>query len=391
MAVPPEQKSILIVDDTPINLGVISGALKDSFNTKVATNGEKALALASAEEKPDLILLDVMMPGMDGYEVCRRLKANPATQNIPVIFLTGQTEAEDETKGFEVGAVDYIHKPFSAAIVKVRVRLHLMLREAHEQIAQQLVAINNELEMARQIQLSILPSDTPKLGGLEIVARYIPMTSVAGDFYDFIVVDEKHVGVLIADVSGHGLPAALIASMLQVALAAQSVHASDPGKVLSGLNQALCGKFQRNFVTAAYVFVDLEKNSMTYAGAGHPPLLHWRSSSGKASEVSENGLVLGQFPEETYSAVSLPLEPGDRCLLYTDGVLETSSPSHEEFGTGRLMQLMESKHSLGAERFIDALLDQLSRWSGHPRGEGQQDDITVLVIDFKNRAASSTF
>jgi phosphoserine phosphatase RsbU/P len=391
MAVPPEQKSILIVDDTPINLGVISGALKDSFNTKVATNGEKALALASAEEKPDLILLDVMMPGMDGYEVCRRLKANPATQNIPVIFLTGQTEAEDETKGFEVGAVDYIHKPFSAAIVKVRVRLHLMLREAHEQIAQQLVAINNELEMARQIQLSILPSDTPKLGGLEIVARYIPMTSVAGDFYDFIVVDEKHVGVLIADVSGHGLPAALIASMLQVALAAQSVHASDPGKVLSGLNQALCGKFQRNFVTAAYVFVDLEKNSMTYAGAGHPPLLHWRSSSGKASEVSENGLVLGQFPEETYSAVSLPLEPGDRCLLYTDGVLETSSPSHEEFGTGRLMQLMESKHSLGAERFIDALLDELSRWSGHPRGEGQQDDITVLVIDFKNRAASSTF
>jgi phosphoserine phosphatase RsbU/P len=101
--------------------------------------------------------------------------------------------------------------------------------------------------------------------------------------------------------------------------------------------------------------------------------------------------VLGQFPEETYSAVSLPLEPGDRCLLYTDGVLETSSPSDEEFGTGRLMQLMESKHSLGAERFIDALLDELSRWSGHPRGEGQQDDITVLVIDFKNRAASSTF
>jgi phosphoserine phosphatase RsbU/P len=389
MAMKPERKSILIVDDTPINLGVISGALKDSFNTKVATNGEKALAIASGEEKPDLILLDVMMPGMDGYEVCRRLKANPATQNIPVIFLTGQTGTEDETKGFEVGAVDYIHKPFSAAIVKVRVHLHLMLREAHEQIAQQLVAINNELEMARQIQLSILPSETPKLDGLEIVARYIPMTSVAGDFYDFIIVDEKHVGVLIADVSGHGLPAALIASMLQVALTAQSVHASDPGKVLSGLNQALCGKFQRNFVTAAYVFVDLEKNSMTYAGAGHPPLLHWRSSSGKASEVSENGLVLGQFPEETYSAVSLPLEPGDRCVLYTDGVLETSSPSEEEFGTGRFMQLMESKHSLGAEQFIDALLDELSRWSGHPRGEGQQDDITVVVIDLKNHREGS--
>src|SRR5271169_5755683 len=114
MAATSEQKTILIVDDTPINLGVISGALKDSFNTKVATNGEKALAIAGGAQKPDLILLDVMMPEMDGYEVCRRLKANPETRDIPVIFPTGQTGTDDETRGFEVGAVDYIHKPFSA-------------------------------------------------------------------------------------------------------------------------------------------------------------------------------------------------------------------------------------------------------------------------------------
>lgn len=388
MSLTSGQKTVLVVDDTPINLGVISGALKDSFNTKVATNGEKALAIASGAEKPDLILLDVMMPGMDGYEVCRRLKAAPETREIPVIFLTGQTGTEDETKGFEVGAVDYIHKPFSDAIVKVRVRLHLMLREAHEQIAQQLLAINNELEMARKIQLSILPRDTPKMDGLKIVARYIPMTSVAGDFYDFIVVDEKHVGILIADVSGHGLPAALIASMLQVALVAQSAHASEPAKVLSGLNQALCGKFERNFVTAAYVFVDMEKNTMGYAGAGHPPVLIWHRSSGSASEVLENGLVLGQFPEETYTAVELSLDAGDRCVLYTDGIPETKNPSDEEFGTGRFLSIMESSHSLGPDQFIDALLDELSRWSEHPRGDGQQDDITVLAIDFKSHLRS---
>src|SRR5271168_5241121 len=123
--------------------------------------------------------------------------------------------------------------------------------------------------MARQIQLSILPSSTPKITGLDIVARYIPMTSVAGDFYDFIVVDESHVGILIADVSGHGLPAALIASMLQVALTAQLAHASEPGRVLAGLNRALCGKFRNHFVTAAYVFVDMEKNCISYAGAAH--------------------------------------------------------------------------------------------------------------------------
>src|SRR5271154_2836479 len=269
------QKTILIVDDTPINIGAISGALKDLYKTKVATNGEKALAIASGDEKPDLILLDIMMPVMDGYEVCRRLKANPETRDIPVIFLTGQTGTDDETRGFEVGGVDYVQKPFSESIVKARVRTHLMLREAHDQIARQLLAINVELEMARQIQLSILPRSTPKIQGLEIAAQYLPMTSVAGDFYDFIVVDEKHLGILVADVSGHGMPAALIASMLKIALAAQEPHAADPAQVLLGLNQALCGKFQRHYVTAAYLFVDMLKGTLRYAGAGHPPMMLW--------------------------------------------------------------------------------------------------------------------
>jgi sigma-B regulation protein RsbU (phosphoserine phosphatase) len=385
MSVTPVQKSILIVDDTPINIGVISGALKDSFATKVATSGEKALAIASAKEKPDLILLDVMMPEMDGYEVCRRLKANPDTRDIPVIFLTSQTEAEDETKGFEVGAVDYIHKPFSAAVVKARVRTHLMLREAHAQIAQQLVEINTELEMARQIQLSILPSSTPQIKGMDIVARYIPMTSVAGDFYDFIVVDETHVGILIADVSGHGLPAALIASMLQVALTAQARHASEPAKVLAGLNLALCGKFQHNFVTAAYAYVDLEKGTLSYAGAGHPPLLLWRKSTGAASQLLENGLVMGQFEEATYDSLQVPIEAGDRFVLYTDGILESNSPAQEEFGTERFMKFMEKNNKLKAGPFADELLLELARWLEQPPGEGHKDDISLLTVDFTAR------
>ena len=123
----------LIVDDTPTNIGIISSVLKDSFRTKVATNGEKALVLASAGDRPDLILLDITMPGMDGYEVCRRLKANPATRGIPVIFLTAKTEADDEQQGFEVGAVDYIHKPFSAPIVLARVNTHIALQAALQQ------------------------------------------------------------------------------------------------------------------------------------------------------------------------------------------------------------------------------------------------------------------
>jgi class 3 adenylate cyclase len=127
------RKLVLVIDDTPTNVAVVAGLLKDSYKTKVATNGEKALALATAAEKPDLILLDVMMPGMDGYEVCRRLKADPATAEIPVIFLTAKTDSIDEEKGFEVGAVDYIHKPFSGPIVLARVKTQLALQEALSQ------------------------------------------------------------------------------------------------------------------------------------------------------------------------------------------------------------------------------------------------------------------
>jgi sigma-B regulation protein RsbU (phosphoserine phosphatase) len=379
-----QQKSILIVDDTPINIGVISGALKDTYKTKVATSGERALAIANGDDKPDLILLDVMMPEMDGYEVCRRLKANPDTREIPVIFLTGQTGTEDETTGFEVGAVDYIHKPFSEAVVKARVRTHLMLREAHAVIAKQLIAINVEMEMARQIQLSILPKSTPKLQGIEIVARYMPMTAVAGDFYDFIIVDEKRLGILVADVSGHGLPSALIASMLQVALTAQVGFASDPARVLSGLNQALCGKFELNFVTAVYVYVDMEKKILTYAGAGHPPMLYWTKSAGSAKEVLENGFSLGMFAEATYQSLQFPIAVGDRSILYTDGIPETRNSSEVEFGTVRIKQFMEDHHQLSADQFTDRLIDDLSGWAEQPRGQGQLDDITMLTIDFTN-------
>src|ERR1700733_3063332 len=266
-----QKKTVLLVDDAPANIQIVNSILKDIYKIRIATSGAKALELARVTPTPDLILLDVMMPEMDGYEVCTQLKLRSETRDIPVIFLTGQTNVDEETRGFDVGAVDYIHKPFSPAVVKARVQTHLVLRGIREQLAQQLLTIQNELETARQIQLSILPSEIPKIEGLDIAARYVPMTSVAGDFYDFIVVDEKHVGILVADVSGHGMPAALIASMLKIALSAQGAHAADPAKVLSGLNQVLCGKFQHHYVTAAYLFVDMEKRRLTYAGAGPPP------------------------------------------------------------------------------------------------------------------------
>jgi phosphoserine phosphatase RsbU/P len=372
-----EQKVVLLVDDTPVNIQMVQAILKDSYRIRVATNGLKALALASTEPTPDLILLDVSMPGMDGFEVCTRLKASPSTREIPVIFLTGQTEIEDETKGFEVGGVDYIHKPFSSAVVKARVHTHLVLRHIREQLSHQLTAIRNELETARQIQLSILPGKMPETNSLDLAARYLPMTAVAGDFYDFIVVDDNHLGAFVADVSGHGMPAALISSMLKIALAAQSTSASDPAQVLSGLNQALCGKFQGHFVTAAYVFIDMENDILRYAGAGHPPLLTKDNVSAKVDEILENGLFLGVFPHATYTSVEVPFKTGDWCLLYTDGIPETTNPAGEEFGVSRLKIFLQNDESRDSDTFVDRFLETLCDWADHREAD---DDITFLAI-----------
>ena len=379
-----ETKIVMVVDDAPANIQVVNSILKDTYKVRIATNGAKALQLASTTPPPDLILLDVMMPEMDGYEVCTRLKAAADTRDIPVIFLTGQTEIEDETRGFEVGAVDYIHKPFSPAVVKARVNTHLVLRGMREQLERQLLAIRTELETARDIQLSILPRENPHLAGVDIAARYIPMTSVAGDFYDFLIVDEKRIGILIADVSGHGMPAALISSMLKIALAGQRAQACDPAGVLSGLNDALCGKFQGHYVTAAYALIDTEKQTISYAGAGHPPLLVRSRCSGSTRQVLENGLFLGYFPEATYSAVEVPFKEGDWCVLYTDGIAEMTNPSEEQFGTNRLQLFLERHHDLSAGKFVDSLLDELACWSDHVSGREAEDDLTLLAVHLNN-------
>jgi serine phosphatase RsbU (regulator of sigma subunit) len=381
-----QKKTVLLVDDAPANIQAVNSILKDIYKIRIATNGAKALELVKVAPSPDLVLLDVSMPGMDGYEVCTRLKADPETRDVPVIFLTGQTEIEDETHGFDVGAVDYIHKPFSPAVVKARVHTHLVLRGIRQQLAQQLLAIQKELETARQIQLSILPESVPRIAGLDIAARYVPMAAVAGDFYDFIVLDNKRVGILVADVSGHGMPAALIASMLKIALAAQAEHAFDPAKVLHGLNQTLCGKFQHHFITAAYAFVDMEKRTLTYAGAGHPPLLLWGGASVGVRDISENGLFLGRFNFATYSSVEVPLAPGDWGLLFTDGISEATNPAQVEFGTERFRQFLAGEQNTSADQFADRLLNELSCWSARRRGEDLDDDITIVAVHVSNHS-----
>jgi phosphoserine phosphatase RsbU/P len=251
---------------------------------------------------------------------------------------------------------------------------------------ERLLAINKELEIARRIQFSTLPQIVPALTGLEIVARYSPMSAVAGDFYDFLYVDDQRVGILIADVTGHGVPAALIASMLKVAFAGQAASAHDPAQVLAGLNRALWGKFEEHFVTAAYLFVDLEKRTMRYSAAGHPPLMLLPRAAGEVREIEENGLLLGMFPEAAYTTAEFSVGPGDRCLMYTDGVLEAKNAAQEEFGKPRCKDFVEKQRDVPPARFANALLDKIAVFSGRSLAGAQEDDITLVVLEVQESA-----
>ena len=242
-----------------------------------------------------------------------------------------------------------------------------------------LVSIDNELDTARQIQASVLPTAVPETRYLEIAAAYRPMSAVAGDFYQFIEVDEHRLGVLIADVSGHGVPAALISMMVKVAMRSAIALASDPAQVLTSLNRILSGEVHGQFVSAAYLWIDTENNMALYSAAGHPPLLSWCGANRTLTRIESNGLLLGIRAEAKYVACRLPFCSGHRFVLYTDGLVEPENNSGEAFGDRQLESVIRNNVSQPASVLSQELLSKLGEWQ--PALRSQQDDITVIVVD----------
>jgi sigma-B regulation protein RsbU (phosphoserine phosphatase) len=242
-----------------------------------------------------------------------------------------------------------------------------------------LLAIESELETARQIQFSILPESVPAIAGLRLAVAYQPMSKVAGDFYQFIPVDEHRVGVLVADVTGHGVPAALISSMIKIAMQSVVRFAHDPGEVLRSLNRILSPELRGQLISAAYLWTDTESGCASYSAAGHPPLLYWKSAEGELERIESNGLLFGVTPDSDYPVRILPLRSGDRLLIHTDGLAEAENLAGESFGERQMEKVVREQRSLSASDLLQRLLFELQIW--HLPNTPQQDDITLIVMD----------
>jgi phosphoserine phosphatase RsbU/P len=244
-------------------------------------------------------------------------------------------------------------------------------------------AVERELETARTIQTSILPRSIPAVTGLDIAVRYVPARKVAGDVYDFLSIDDRRVCALVADAAGHGVPAALIASMVTVSFSSHPDLAAKPGEILGVMNRVFCGHFESRFVTAACFFFDTGRGMFRYSLAGHPWPLLWKKRTGRIEELTEGGVVLGLFPDATYPTCEVSFEAGDRLILYTDGLSEARNAAGDWFGDRELHAfLSEEGGTPTADRCAGALSERLERWSGHGTARRPfEDDLTIAVID----------
>jgi sigma-B regulation protein RsbU (phosphoserine phosphatase) len=400
--------TVLVVDDSPENIDLLGGVLSQDYKIKVALNGEKALKIAGSEKPPDIILLDIMMPGMDGYEVCRRLKSDPKTRDIPVIFITSMSEVEDETKGLALGAIDYITKPIRSPIVQARVKSHLELKEARELLKNQNKTlelrveertrevldlqrvefglraaqekVENELNIAAQIQRSILPTDFPAFpenSEFDLYAIMRPAREVGGDFYDFFFVDDDHLALIIADVSDKGVPAALFTMISRTIFRSIVRQRKSPAQVLTETNDLLCEDNDTGmFVTVLLAYYHLPSGLVTYSNGGHNPALSFGPDGTIKELAGKHGPVLGVRPGLTYREDAETLEPGQILVLYTDGVTEASSPRNELYGLDRFAKLVTSCKSLELSQMVNQIDKDLKKFQ-----QGNQfDDITVLAL-----------
>src|SRR3954454_21652506 len=352
---------ILVVDDTPANLQVLAGMLKDrGYKVRPVPGGKLAL-VAARRDPPDLILLDINMPEMNGYEVCEHLKADDQLRGIPVIFISALNDQLDKVRAFAIGGVDYITKPFQMEELNARVETHLKLRrlqveleESNTRLAKANTRMSRDLKAAARIQGTFLPRGVPRVPGADFAWVYRPCDELAGDSLNVIPIGEDQVALYILDVSGHGVAAALLSVTLSRLLSPPSEPSSiltrdggapgqrditPPADVAAELNRLFpFDTATEQFATMVYGILDVTTGEFRYVSAGHPGPVHLPSGA-EPVILESRGSPIG-LADDAYEERPVRLEAGDRLYLSSDGAPEAIAPTGRQFGDARLLEVI---------------------------------------------------
>ncbi|HYN43030.1 MAG TPA: fused response regulator/phosphatase [Thermoanaerobaculia bacterium] len=374
---PLSDRRVLVVDDVRANVQLLTRVLQGEYQVSVAFDGESALR-SIAESPPDLVLLDIMMPGLDGYEVLRRLRADPGTHEIPVMFLSSLEDVGNKAKGFELGANDYLSKPFELLEVRARVRSLLRARAWSEAVRE---AMDRDLAIARSIQMGILPRDLSPVTrdtGLDVAARLEPAQQVGGDLYLALRTAPDEVFVAVGDVSGKGIPASIFMAVTVTLLRTLARQGHSPHEVLARVNDELVEQNAGDlFVTLVCARIALSSGRVEIASAGHPPPLLVAPGASPLQPYTTAGLVAGFRGGESYESDAGTLAPGEMLVFFSDGIPEAWSAAGEAFGQERLTDLLATRAGDRARETVDAVVDAVH---AHAAGTSPSDDITVLAL-----------
>ena len=372
-----KREIILLVDDNPTNLQVLRHTLQ-SINCKIliAKNGESALDIA-LEDHPDLILLDIMMPGIDGFEVCRRLKSDPSTDDIPVIFLSSLGDTEDKVRGLQLGAVDYVAKPFQPDEINARVNTHLTIHRLRREVQCQKSQLERELQVVSQVQRRLLPKKLPVIKGIDLAVYYETSRYAGGDYYDIVEIPGNRWGFFIADAEGHSAPAAVLMAMTCSLFHSYSGSLTEPDAVLTYINRILCKFADPSFVTALYAVFDAHHRTLKFARAGHPPPMIYQQVENRSFALDCEAVhPLGIYPYEQVPVAETKLGPGDRLLFYTDGITERFNTVGEVYGEQRLLKRLAENHSDNSQQILDKIMEDVERFAG---GRAPEDDQALFL------------
>jgi serine phosphatase RsbU (regulator of sigma subunit) len=386
---------ILVVDDLQANVDLLKGMLRIAGYASVeSTTDPTAVCELHRANRYSLILLDLQMPGMDGFQVMEGLKEIEEGGYLPVLVITAQPA--HKLRALEAGAKDFVSKPFDLAELRARVHnilevrlLHLGLKETVRELelSREVIRLKTlaererseqELALAQETQKSLLPCCVPQFENYRIHAYNMPTRYVGGDFYDFLQLSSGDWMGVLADVSGKGMSAALLSSMVLGALSTEFHCNIEPGETLKRLNRLLCEKSLPGQFVTLFLFLQNPQGAGQFISAGHNPTYLFRASTGKIERLYSDAFFLGMFEEATYESRPFHLDKGDILVVISDGLTDAQNPRQEMFGEQRLLQIIRQEAPSGGPAIEQEFLRAIEEFT---EGMAQTDDITFVVVE----------